>query len=487
MVKNYKKFLWSIIIFLLILNLLYLVIFDNMVKKDTLISSSYQHFLLENTSSPRLIIESGSNSTYAIDSYEMSQAVHLQTINLSDNASNSLRYKLLRLEKYTKKGDVVLLPLEWQYYSRNKLTVPFTERIFSPHHHYYKDLSLIESIQLAYQIPFGSLVKRVKDIISRKKENTSLVEFRRLQQFIEKYNNGDRGAIQQQHKVRASKLDNYGIENCYDYIFLTQIENGFVISDTFKENVKLMKRLQKKGVKVLVTWAGVTGEDCYAGIYKKEAEKFSKEVKDFLTKKGIPLLGNIYDSEFSNAYMYNTFYHLLYQAKMVRTRRLIKRINFSPYAIWFDKDRNITSNGFEKLYLKVKKKLDSYIINYQNSSKIVFLLGWYRNEDWGRWSRGEHSSMLLFIDKEKRGKEIKIKIKSIIYGKKTKVKISVNGQKIAFLDLEGEHTITLPTSKERTLMLVFDYTDVKSPNEIEPKNSDTRKIKLGIESIEIVD
>ena len=498
MVENYKKFLWLSAVFLIILNIIYLFTFHTLIKKDKLINSSYKQFLLENRASPRLIIESGSNAKYGIDSKIISQALNISTINISDNAAVSLRYKLLRLEQYARAGDTVLLPLEWQYYSRDGLTSIFTDTIFRPHHHYYKRLMPIERVQLAYQIPFSSLVKRVQYLFSHKgEENTPSVEFIRLKEFMQRYEDGDRGGVQQQYQKTAKKLDNYDIENCSEYIFLTQIEQGFVISDTFKKNIKLIKRLQEKGVNVLVTWASVTGEDCYGGVYKKEIEKFSEELRAFLTHNGIPIIGDIYDSEFSDEHMYNTFYHLLHQAKVVRTQRLIKEINLSPYALWFDRDNRITSDSFESLYLKVEKNLNSYFIDNQNNennqhkSKIMFLSGWYKAESWGRWSKGTHSSMLLFISKDKRGKEIKIKIKSRVYGKKSRVKISVNGKKIALLDLEGEHIITLPSTllstQKNMFELGFDYINVQSPSEVEPNSRDGRKIKLGVELVTLVE
>ena len=483
-VQNYKKFLWSIFLFLAILNLLYLVIFDSMVKKDALISSSYQHFLLENRSSPRLIIESGSNSTYGIDSYRMSQALHLQTINLSDNAGYSLKYKLLRLAKYTNAGDIILLPLEWQYYSRQKINKEFSNRIFEDIPYYYNSLRWWNKIALIYKIPFDSLFQHLE---KDKKENTSLLEFRRFKQFMQRYNTGNRGAVQEKHEVTVSKFDNYGVENCYDYIFSSQIENGFVISDTFKENVKLIKRLQKKGVKVLVTWASVTGEDCYQKKYHQEIERFSEEVRAFLIEKNIPVVGDIYDSEFSNEYMYNTFYHILHEARLIRTKRLIEKIKLSSYLKWFNKERKIEKNKFETVSNLMKKNIIESMKGIQKS-KIVFFLGWYDREAWGRWSSGEHSSLLLFIPSNKKDKEIKIKIKSRIYGENKKIILSMDGKQIGKFNLEREKIIRLPYSTNKSMIeLHFDYFGVKSPSEVELNNSDNRKIKLGIESIEIVD
>jgi len=502
-VKNHKRFLFLIILFLIVLNALYLLSFHLMVKKDGLISSSYKQFLLENTTSPRLIIESGSNAKYGIDSGLMSEALNISTINIADNAGVALRYKLLRVESYAKAGDIVLLPLEWQYYSRDGLTSIFTDTIFRPHHYYYKHLSFIEKIKLAYQIPFSSLKKRVEYLLSHKKEdNNPFVEFTRFKEFTQRHHDGDRGDVQERHNKTAKKLDNYGIESCYDYVFLTQLERGFVISDTFKENVKIIKRLQKKGIKVLFTWASVTGEDCYSIKHHKEIEKFSKEVRSFLTQNGIAIVGDVYDSEFSKEYMYNTFYHLQYRAKIVRTKRLIERINASPYRVWFSKSKNILQNFSESATLvpnkarlkpsvpsfkKLSKLVNKNIVNSINKSRVLFLSGWYNKESWGRWSMGDSSYLLLFVPTDKIGKELKLKIVARVYGENRAVPIYMDNRLLGTFDLKGEHIIKLPPIDRNIVELKFSYSNVLSPSEIEPNSTDMRRIKLGVEELNIIE
>ena len=482
MVNNYKKFLFLIALYLILLNTIYLLSFNLMIKKDKLISSSYKQFLLENTASPRLIIESGSNAKYGIDSKMMSKALHISTINIADNASTSLRYKLLRLEKYAKVGDIVLFPLEWQYYSRDGLTSIFTDTIFKSHHHYYKDLGFIEKIKLAYGIPFSSLRKRVEYLFSSKeKDDNSFVEFVRFKQFMQRYHDGDRGGIQQQYEKTVKKLDNYGIENCYDYIFLTQRDRGFMISDGFKENIKIIKRLQKKGIKVLFTWASVTGDDCYSKKYHQEIEKFSKEVRNFLTQNGIATVGDIYDSEFSKAYMYNTFYHIQHEAKIVRTKRLIDKINRSPYREWFSKAKKIEFNSFEKL----SKLVEEDIVTKIDKIRVLFLSGWYNKESWGRWSSGDSSSLLLLIPKKKIGQNLKLKIVARVYGENRETLIYIDNKLLGSFDLKGEHIITLPPTDKNMIELKFDYSNVLSPSKLELNSSDTRKIKLGIELVDM--
>ena len=257
-----------------------------------------------------------------------------------------------------------------------------------------------------------------------------------------------------------------------------------LLSQTFKENIKLIKELQKKGVHTLLTWPSVVGDDCYNKKYNREIRIFSEEIRAFLEEQKIPVIGNIEDGQFSKKYFYNTFYHVLYDAKRIRTKRLIKEIERSKYSKWFNKNTTVALSNFEKLYELMRKKSEKI----KKKSEIIFLSGWYDKESWGRWSHGEESSLLIFLAKEQVDKVIKLNINSRIYGANRKIFLRVEDKPVGFINLEGNKTLTLPTvSKGNNIItLQFQYFDVKSPSQTEENNSDGRQIKLGIESIKLI-
>jgi len=104
---------------------------------DTKVPSSYKAFLLQEVSKPKLIIDSGSNSHHGIDAGMISEALKINAINIADNAGYDIESKVTRIKAHAKKGDIVLLPLEWSYYTRDRLTDDFVDTLFGPSRDYY--------------------------------------------------------------------------------------------------------------------------------------------------------------------------------------------------------------------------------------------------------------------------------------------------------------------------------------------------------------
>jgi hypothetical protein len=65
----------------------------------------------------RILIVSGSNGLFGLSAKTISQATGLKTINLGSHAGLGGAYILSRSEQLIRKGDIILLPLEYDFYS----------------------------------------------------------------------------------------------------------------------------------------------------------------------------------------------------------------------------------------------------------------------------------------------------------------------------------------------------------------------------------
>ena len=112
-----KSFLISLFILFIVLNILYIYSYNMLVQKKSWGNHSYKNFLIENIkSSPRIIIDGGSNAIYSIDSNLIEKEFNKTVINISDNARYPLEYKLARIEKNAIEGDIIILALEYLHY-----------------------------------------------------------------------------------------------------------------------------------------------------------------------------------------------------------------------------------------------------------------------------------------------------------------------------------------------------------------------------------
>ena len=140
----------------------YALTVDRLVERSA-VPATYKWFLLKELPGPRVIFESGSNSHHAIDTDAVSEALGRTAINIADNGGYALEDKLTRLETYTRPGDVVVLPLEWTFYHREKLTDNYVDTLFGSNRDYFQSMPLDKRVKRALSLPPATVVSKLTD------------------------------------------------------------------------------------------------------------------------------------------------------------------------------------------------------------------------------------------------------------------------------------------------------------------------------------
>jgi len=467
-----KKFVLSIFLFLFLFISLYIFLYEYTVSKKSWGVHSYKNFLLENTKEfPRIIFDSGSSLYHSINSQILEEEFNRVVINLGDNGGYPLKYKLLRIAKHANKNDIVILPLEYIHYSYQFIPKSFYDNIFGSLSFYYSSLSAFDRLSFISQTPFSSL------FYSFLEENKNIDN---SYEYIKKFNDKKRGDFE---FVQKYPLDT-GTKtvSCEMYILTTQIAHNFIISDIFRENMELLKKIEEdKGIKFILTYPAVVGDNCYSGVYKEKIKNFIKNIKAILKDNNIAFIGELEDSDFDKIYMNNTYYHVIPKARDIRTKRLIDAIKKSNlYSKIYNSKKFSMKLDYKELknYKKLKTinlKEKIIISNRIKNEKILFLNGWYSKEKWGVWTRGKISKFAVKIS----NKDISIVIKTRLFSK-DKTKIFINNKLLGDYLLDGINTIKIPNSFLDSDTLEFEF---NNKNIISPKG-DRRELKLGLESIE---
>ncbi|GEM_PF-1809078 len=81
-----------------------------------LLASLYKEELLQNTSSPKIIIIGGSNTVFNVDCREISRAIGLPVVNMGLHAGLGLHFMLNEVEPYLQAGDIVLIIPEYDQF-----------------------------------------------------------------------------------------------------------------------------------------------------------------------------------------------------------------------------------------------------------------------------------------------------------------------------------------------------------------------------------
>lgn len=325
---KYKRFLIMLVAFLVLFFAFYFVSYIIILQKSSSNFHSFKNYLISNTGTKsRIIIDSGSNSFHSINSKMIEDHFGKITINLADNAEYPLRAKLYRINKFANKADIVILPLEYRFYLNDIAPKIFYDHIFFELSHYFIYSPLLYKIKLIFNTPISSLLKSFIRYI-----NTDFNMLKSLNHtdYFEDFKNGLRG-----DHIFVSKLPfrNDITNSCKQFIFLKEVfGKDDLINNIFKENLELMKKIEKeKGVKFIFTYPAVVGDDCYDFNGKNGAEykKFLTDIKKLCNSNGFEFIGDFQSSYFPRKQIHDTWYHILPEARDVRTKKLIENLDKS--------------------------------------------------------------------------------------------------------------------------------------------------------------
>lgn len=332
--NKYKSFLCKTLFCLISIIVAYIALFFLLVDMGSIQFESYKNTLLqENKNNKKIIIESGSNSYHGINSKMIQDHFNIKTINLAEFAGVPLKFKLLRLLNTLNDKDIVILPLEYRYYTGDTTIDMFYDSIFFGYSHYFYALDFKQKIKFIFSVPISSVAKAINTLRKRK--------------YIKDYLRAKIKNIYPEHVKADGKkfmLDNgdYDFKEkleekidmqtpCQYYIFTKSItDKNNVISQTFKENLEILKNVQNRTkAQFIFTYPVVAGDaSCYdfSTPQGAEFEKFLNDIKQYVKNNGFKFIGNYKDSFFDRKDTMDTWFHVMPNARDERTKRLIKNI-----------------------------------------------------------------------------------------------------------------------------------------------------------------
>ncbi|MDG2046970.1 MAG: hypothetical protein P8J79_07115 [Halioglobus sp.] len=310
----------------------------------------YKHFLLQASADidGKVVIDSGSNGSHGLDAIALSDYFDAPVVIASDVGHYPLRKKIFRLSAALNKGDVLILPLEWDYYSRPKyLATRFVESVANKNlrlAHYITDLPWVEKLRfILTEYPFRNVFESI--FISRQSDPKHIWSKRRLDKFEQRLllaNNESFGGTQRDGPEDINFFSAFA-KSCDHYLFERDGQILMHVSPTFRENIELLKILVGRGVSVYLTWPAVVDSPqsrCYSEPrISRQLERYVNDIKMTVEHAGLQMLGNFRDNHLPVQCFLNTYYHVRWSCASLRTGALIaslKADNVGPLNTGYD-------------------------------------------------------------------------------------------------------------------------------------------------------
>lgn len=160
--KNYRNFNFSLLVVIPLVAGLYLMsiyfLYSDQ-KNDSLSIQTYLNYkdnLVNEIKGNKILFSSGSNNFLGIRAYQVADEYNIPAVNLSVHASLGTSYIIERVKRIVKKGDVVILPLEYgnltyngdQSIVLNKYLLSYDRAYFNSNFNINKKLSMLSSISV---------------------------------------------------------------------------------------------------------------------------------------------------------------------------------------------------------------------------------------------------------------------------------------------------------------------------------------------------
>jgi hypothetical protein len=254
--------------------------------------------------SPKIIFTGGSATLYGVRAKDVERTFGIPTVNYAFNAGLGLDYILYTVKKIAKKGDVVILPLEYEHFLYDGATNSFKASfILSGDREYFlHGLSFRKKLENLFSIiAFNKVFKAFKRSRSRQPNPWPL------------------GTLNQNGDITGN-VGNRRLEE----ISPTPLPNG-ELKET--EGLLLIKEFScwaaEKGITVYVSYANRV----YVKDYEREAYvRYFENLRCYFVRNNIRFIGTPYDFFYPVSFFYDTEYHLNEDGVTLRTETLMRML-----------------------------------------------------------------------------------------------------------------------------------------------------------------
>lgn len=310
---NYKN--WVIITFcsLFSISIIYLLLiyYFNFLNVAEIVyihdCSQKKETIAKNIAGKKIVFDGGSATLFGVKTKDIEEKIGVPCVNMAIHAGLNIDYIFSRLKNILNKGDIVILPLEYQYFyyggKLNSLTLGYVisfDKIF------FRSLPLSSRLIYLISIPPIDFIRAIMLRIINKHGEYNVKTLN---------DNGD----------ETNNIGNDNISRMAQFFKPFELPSG-----NFKETFGLSKInefniwCKQHNITLYITYANL--------IYLKEYDnndyrKYFDYLNEYFMKHDIRTIGTPYDFFFKKEFIYDTEYHLNEYGAMIRTEQLIEMLN----------------------------------------------------------------------------------------------------------------------------------------------------------------
>jgi len=466
----------------------------NSLVQSSAIPATYKWFLLKEVPGPRIIFESGSNSHHAIDTDAVGEALGMTAINIADNGGYAIEDKITRLETYTRAGDIVVLPLEWTFYHREKLTDNYVDTLFTDNRDYFQSMPVMKRTQRALSLPPE---KVIKEITKKKSRPVRETESPAKDLFVATLT---QSTGHQSRKASIGPGLGVADQSCDDYILGKPAQRkNLKLGANIKPVLSRLQKLKAKGINVHFAWPVLVGNGCMND--PAYVTGFRKEIEEAVNRAGFEFFGTPSQSLYGQDVQDDSPYHIITEGTDIHTKTMISFLQAQGYGKTgspldiqtFARHRLLemelaSVQLLEQPALPIGKPI--VMDDPEHRGFVDFTAGWWDFEPYGRWMRDNRAMFRVTLPSDISSNSV-LKIQGITKsGQPEQVNVSINGKLISS-GLFGESApllvpvANLPQGEVLSVFLSLPEADIPESPLDRGENQDARSMTLHVQNLEL--
>lgn len=384
---NKKRFIIFIFFNLIVFTIIYVALFYYQlganVKSESWIDPMYQikdKKALDIGNKNKIIIISGSNSLFGINTELISTITNKPVLNLAVHAGLDIDYLYYKINKYIQPNDIVVMPLEYVYYTSNGYSDWFMNNILVWGNDYFNSLNIFDKIKFIFNLNVDrlslGLKHKLNNEIYKPTENVVVDLTKILNSYGEKW----RG-----YNYKSSNLDGD--------INADEIKVEFPLGEYFQSNItvsdhflivynKIDKLIKNNNAKLILTHP-ITFNNSKYNLNNKEHQKRINDFSFILSANNVSISCNPSLFHINEIYSFNTNYHANKYGALIRSENLgycinelIKNPNFN---LSYEEAINLTNKLEQKYNNYVKKQ--NYFKRLEDLNKLKKALEKYYSDN----------------------------------------------------------------------------------------------------------
>lgn len=409
---------------------------------------------------PRIIVIAGSNGLYGINNRILEQETGLKTINMASHAGLPLDYLMYRAEKYIRKNDIVILPLEYAYYGREGYEDWAMHNLFYWGKSFLRDAPLWKQVTYLARIPTDVFLKHFT--ANKLPEDKKLVKYG-ICNFQEKEIIFSAFGPK---NLRSDGTFYSGNTNVYK----KNKRYSFEIKDSRLQQIaEYKKRIEDKGAKFFLTYPAMMKNK----LFNLQDINIQDSLNTFhtnLARFNLFLICKPEDSYFERNYFYDTEYHLTNKGAMLRSANLGKCL---------------------QKYLKLKVPSSS---SEKFETFVDLLSGFATPEETLVWTQDNQAKLAIYTDVRDKNILLSFHVIPFVVPQQPELNVNVNindqnlaNWKFKYGETKSQVELIIPSKylkQNMPLILTFKISNHKSPKELGLSN-DERHLGLGLVSISV--